>query len=51
MHPLREFSDTDAQRESSRFLGSVLAALLRAMPRQEIDKILKDQAESPFFAE
>ena len=51
MHPLREFSDEDSQRESGRFLGSVLAAMLRAMPRQEIDRILKDQVESPFFVE
>lgn len=51
MHPLREFSDEDSQRESARFLGNVLTALLRAMPPQEIDRILRDQAESPFFAE
>ena len=51
MHPLREFSDGDVQRESARFLGSVLTALLQALPQQQIDKILKDQAESVFFAE
>lgn len=51
MHPLREFSDADAQRESARFLGSVLTALLQVLPQQQIDKILKDQAESVFFAE
>ena len=51
MHPLREFSDADAQRESARFLGSVLTALLQVLPHQQIDKILKDQAESVFFAE
>ena len=51
MHPLREFSDEDSQRESARLLGSVLAALLQAMPPREIDRILKDQAESAFFAE
>jgi hypothetical protein len=51
MHPLREFSDADVQRESARFLGSVLTALLQVLPRPQIDKILKDQAESVFFAE
>ena len=45
MHPVREFSDEDSQRESGNLLGSVLIGLLQAMPPQEIDKILKDQAE------
>lgn len=51
MHPLREFSDEDSQLESARFLGSVLTALLKALPQQALDQIAKDQAESVFFAE
>jgi hypothetical protein len=51
MHPLREFSDEDSQRESGNLLGSVLIGLLQAMPPQQIDTILKDQAERLSFDE
>tara|TARA_R110002111_G_C6002121_1_gene373284 strand:- start:206 stop:478 length:273 start_codon:yes stop_codon:yes gene_type:complete len=51
MHPLRKFSDDDAQREAGRFLGNALVALLQEQPRQVTDKLLKDQAESVLFAE
>jgi len=51
MQPLCEFSDEDAQREAGRFLGNALVALLQEMPPRVTDKLLKDQAESVFFAE
>jgi hypothetical protein len=49
MHPLRKFSDADCLRESSRFLGIVLAQLLKELPPEAFERILKDQAESPIF--
>ncbi|MBL4797201.1 MAG: hypothetical protein JKY50_07295 [Oleispira sp.] len=51
MHPLREFSDEEAQCESGRLLGTVLSALLQAMPPEQIETILKDQAELLSVAE
>ncbi|MBX2809488.1 MAG: hypothetical protein KTR20_12760 [Cellvibrionaceae bacterium] len=49
MYPLREFSDFDVQRESARFLGDVLTALLEVLPPQRLEQILKDQATSVLF--
>ena len=48
MYPLREFSDAGVQREAARFLGDVLLVLLRELPPQLSDKILKHQFESVF---
>jgi hypothetical protein len=49
MHPLQEFSDDDAQRESARLLNSVFAVLLKKLSQTELDGILQDQLESTSF--
>jgi hypothetical protein len=49
MHPLQEFSDNDAQRESARFLSSVFSVLLKNLSPSDLDGILQDQLESTSF--
>lgn len=45
MWPLESFTEYMVAKEAADFMGNLLAALLRALPPQEIDTILKQQAQ------
>jgi len=45
MHPITEFTDEEVRLEAANFLGSVHTAKLKALPLQDREQILKEQAE------
>ncbi|MBB1308558.1 hypothetical protein H5162_03750 [Pseudoalteromonas sp. SR41-8] len=51
MWPLTKFSELDVSREAARTLGSVLVALVGALPPQQIEQIWIDQGERLSFVD
>jgi hypothetical protein len=51
MWPATEFHDHDVEMAAFKTLGLVLTALLKVLPPQQIDQVLKDQVELLSFAD
>lgn len=49
MHPVLSFTDQEVMLQASNFIEGVLAALLKVLPLQDLEQILKDQDEHLSF--